>query len=132
LGVLIRGGIDMKIALTSSGRDLKSGLDPRFGRCAYFMVVDGDSMDYEIIENTGLKATGGAGIQSAQRMLDQGVQVVITGNIGPNAMRVLNSGGIDVYIGAGGSLEEVITQFKAGELTKVNSPTVDSHSGLGM
>ena len=41
----------MKVAVTASGKDLDSPIDPRFGRCAYFMIVDTDSMSFEIFEN---------------------------------------------------------------------------------
>ena len=34
----------MKIAVTSTGPALNDSMEARFGRCAYFLVVDTDTM----------------------------------------------------------------------------------------
>ncbi|RLF30267.1 MAG: dinitrogenase iron-molybdenum cofactor biosynthesis protein, partial [Thermoplasmata archaeon] len=77
----------MKIGITSTGKDLSATVDPRFGRCPYFIVIDLDSMEYECIENEYTMAPGGAGIRSAQKIIEKGVETLITGNIGPNAFQ---------------------------------------------
>jgi predicted Fe-Mo cluster-binding NifX family protein len=92
----------MKIALTSTGRELTSAIDPRFGRCNYFIVVDTDSMDVEVFQNENKELDSGAGIQTATFIASKGVQAVITGNCGPNAIEVLSTAGIDLYTGEGG------------------------------
>jgi hypothetical protein len=51
----------MKIAVSSYGKDLNSQIDPRFGRCAYFLIVNTDDMSFEAFENKGVSLTGGAG-----------------------------------------------------------------------
>jgi predicted Fe-Mo cluster-binding NifX family protein len=60
----------MKIAISSMGKDLNAQIDPRFGRCQYFIVVDSDTMEFEAIENPNISAMGGAGIQSGQMMAE--------------------------------------------------------------
>jgi len=75
----------MKICITSEGKDLDSKVDPRFGRCRNFIFFDTDSGNFEAQENTNAQFQGGAGIQSGQLVVSKGVEVVLTGNVGPNA-----------------------------------------------
>ena len=86
----------MKIAVTAERPSLDANLDPRFGRCAYFLIVDTDDYSFQAIENPSIALGGGAGIQSAQMIADQGVQAVITGNCGPNAHKVLSAAGLRI------------------------------------
>lgn len=105
----------MKIVVTANGTDLDSFVDPRFGRCQYFLFVDTETMRLEAAPNTAREATGGAGIQAAQFVVDKGAQVVITGAVGPNADEVLKRSNITVYKGAG-TVSGVIEKFKSGKL----------------
>jgi predicted Fe-Mo cluster-binding NifX family protein len=102
----------MKIVATSTGRDLDSALDPRFGRCAYFAVLDSESGALEAIPNPFLDAAGGAGTQAAQWVLDQGAEILLTGQCGPKAAAVLRDAGIRVVEGASGSLREAAAPFR--------------------
>ncbi|MBW1857312.1 MAG: NifB/NifX family molybdenum-iron cluster-binding protein, partial [Deltaproteobacteria bacterium] len=107
----------MKIAVSSTGTDLNSEIDPRFGRCAYFIIVNTDDMSFEAIENESMSLGGGAGIQSGQFIASTGAKVLITGNVGPNASRTLNAAGLDVIVGVSGSVREAIERYKSGELS---------------
>jgi len=121
----------MKIAFSSTGKDLDSGIDPRFGRCAYFLVVDLDDMSFEAIENESMSLGGGAGIQSGQFIASTGASVLITGNVGPNASRTLNAAGIEVIVGANGPIRDVIERYKRGELSRTDKANVADHFGMG-
>lgn len=121
----------MKVAVSSTGEDLEAQIDPRFGRCQYFIIVDVDSMKYEAVLNESAMASGGAGIQAAQSVAGMGVEAVITGNVGPNAFQTLNASGIKIVTGANGSVSEAVERFKKGELKATANPTVGSHSGMG-
>jgi predicted Fe-Mo cluster-binding NifX family protein len=120
----------MKICITSKGKSLESQVDPRFGRCAYFIVIDPDSMEFETMENSNSQAMGGAGIQSGQMISSKGVKAVLTGNVGPNAFQTLQASGIDIITGVSGSVEEVVRKYKAGEFKPIEDPTVGSHYGM--
>jgi len=89
----------MKIAISSSGKDLDAQLDPRFGRCRHFLIVDTDNMSFEVFDNENATLGGGAGVQSAQFVAAKGIKAVITGNCGPNAMQVLSAAGVQVWAG---------------------------------
>lgn len=119
----------MKVCLSSNGNSADSVLDPKFGRAAYFVIADIDTMNYEIIENDAATSGGGAGITSGQLMVDKGVSAVITGNVGPNAMKVLKSAGIEVYRGLAISVKENLEKFKNGSLSKIDN-TVPEHYGM--
>ena len=119
----------MKICITSTGKDLDAQIDPRFGRCSYFLFINPEDMDVEAVSNESALATGGAGIQAAQRVAQQKVKCVITGNIGPNAFQTLKAAYIEVITGISGRAKDAVDQYKAGNLKKTESATVDSHFG---
>jgi predicted Fe-Mo cluster-binding NifX family protein len=121
----------MKICVSATADNLEAQLDPRFGRCPYLVVVDSETMQFEAIPNMAASSTGGAGIQAAQTMVNKGVKVVITGNVGPNAFKALSAAGVEIVTSASGTVTEVIEKFKKGELEKTGSPTVDGHFGMG-
>ncbi len=120
----------MKIGITSTGENLDADVDQRFGRCKYFLIVDADSMEFEVLSNENAMASGGAGIQTAQTIAKTGVESVVTGNVGPNAFQTLSAAGIKVFTGASGTIKESIEKYKKGELKETESPNVDSHSGM--
>ncbi len=119
----------MKVCITSTGNSIDSKMDPRFGRAAYFVLADTDTDKVEIIENTAAVSGGGVGITSAQLMADKDVKAVVTGNMGPNAMNVLNTAEIEIYRGCDVSVKENIEKFKNSELEKIDT-TVPSHYGM--
>jgi len=121
----------MKVAVSSNGNNLDAQLDPRFGRCAYFLVINPDDMSFEAFENDSAFQGGGAGIQSAQFLSSKGVNAVITGNCGPNAVQTLSAAGVELFSGQAGTVKEVVESFKKGILRPTNEATVDSHFGMG-
>ena len=120
----------MKTAVTSKGTALDDQVDPRFGRCAHFVIVETDDMSFETLVNGNASAGGGAGIQSAQLVADNDVKVVITGNCGPNAFRTLEAAGIQIVIGAAGTVREAVEEYKAGKSKATGGPNVGSHAGM--
>ncbi len=120
----------MKIAITSSGDNLDSQMDPRFGRCQYFVIVDPDTMDFEAMLNESATASGGAGIQAAQTIVNVGINAVITGNVGPNAFDVLSASGIETMTGASGTVRQALELYKNGSLQSAAGATVSSHAGM--
>lgn len=120
----------MKVAVTSRGTTLDDSVDPRFGRCAHFVIVETDDMSFETAANSNATAGGGAGIQSAQLVSEKDAKVVLTGNCGPNAFRTLEAAGIQVVIGIGGTVREAVEEYKAGGLKATGGPNVESHAGM--
>ena len=116
----------MKIAVTSTGGGLDSQVDPRFGRAAFFIMVDTETMEFAAIENENA-AGGAAGIGSAKCVIDEGVEAVLTGNCGPNAERTLSAAGVKLYTGATGKVIQAIELLKSGNFTAAEGPNVQSH-----
>lgn len=120
----------MKVAVTSVGPSLDAPLDPRFGRCSTFVLIETDDMTFEVIENRHTARAGGAGIQAAQLMAQKNVKAVLTGNCGPNAHETLNAAGIDVFVGCSGTISSVVAQFQSGTLRCAAAANVAEHAGM--
>ncbi|MEM3693602.1 MAG: NifB/NifX family molybdenum-iron cluster-binding protein [Candidatus Bathyarchaeia archaeon] len=125
----------MKVAVSATGSDLEAQVDPRFGRCQYFVIVETETMVFEAIPNTIAGAMSGAGIQAAQALAKKGVETIITGSVGPNAYQVLSSAGIRIFIGASGTVRGALESFKRGQLREVKAlgpGGFGTGSGIGM
>jgi predicted Fe-Mo cluster-binding NifX family protein len=120
----------MKIAISAVGQNLDTQVDPRFGRCQNFIIVDTDTMEFEVVANDSAAASGGAGIAAAQAIAGKGVEAVLTGNCGPNAFSVFNSAGIKVITGATGSVKKAIESYRAGKFQASSQPSAGAHSGM--
>ena len=123
--------MDMKIAVSSSGKDLDSQVDPRFGRCAYFVIMETDDMGFEAFNNENIALGGGAGIQAAQFVASKGAKAVITGNVGPNAVQTLSAAGVETFVGQSGTVRESIVRYTKGEINSTSTPNVADHYGMG-
>jgi predicted Fe-Mo cluster-binding NifX family protein len=121
----------MKICVTSQGETIESPVDPRFGRCAWFVFVETDTMKCEAFPNTAADSSGGAGIQAGQFVAEQGAQAVLTGSVGPNAFKTLNAAGIAVFPNAEGTVKQAVLRYKFGEMKQATSPNAASHQGMG-
>ncbi len=121
----------MIICVTSQGDSLDSKVDPRFGRCFCFIFVDSETMEFEAVKNEQAQAMGGAGIQAGEKVVDKDARVLLTGNIGPNAYRTLEAGEVEIITGVGGTVREVVEQYKQDKLESSEGPNVDTHFGMG-
>ena len=121
----------MKICVTATVNSLDAQIDPRFGRCAYLVIVDSETMKFEAIPNIAAGATGGAGIQAAQTITSKGVKLLMTGNVGPKAFQALSAAGIEVVTGSYRTVRDAVEKFKRGKLSKTGAPTVGGHFGMG-
>ena len=123
----------MKICITATGAGLDSEMDPRFGRCGYFLFIDPETMNFEAVQNPNIAAGGGAGIQSAQLVANKGVEALITGQVGPNAFTTLQAAGIKILTRVAGKVRDLAASFKPGQLSSslAQGPTVQSHFGMG-
>lgn len=122
----------MKIIITATSPNIDSSVDVRFGRGAYLIVVDPDTLEWEAHPNAGVGASGGAGSLAAQFASKQQVSSVISGDFGPNAYNALLAAGIDMYLlGTSATVKEAVEHFKAGLLERVGAPTGPGHHSRG-
>jgi len=120
----------MKICITSQGETLDSVIDPRFGRCRYFIFFDTDTGNFRACANPNIEFQGGAGIQSGQLVAAEGAGALITGNIGPNAHQVLSASGISIFTGVCGTVKEAIEGYKTGKYKLSEAPNAGAKSGI--
>jgi predicted Fe-Mo cluster-binding NifX family protein len=118
----------MKLVVTSSGTDLSSSVDLRFGRAKNFILFDTKTNDFTVHDNSqNLNLAQGAGIQAGQTVVNLGAEALITGNVGPKAFNILRAGGIGIYVTEGTTVKEAIEGFKSGTLKRVDDATVEGH-----
>ena len=118
----------MKVAVTAKGVGLSSPVDPRFGRAAYILIIDTETMDIEVLDNSiNVNAFKGAGIQAATTVADKGAEVLLTGYCGPNAFKTVQAAGMKVVSDVSGTVEEVVHAFINGEVVYTDGANVDGH-----
>jgi len=122
----------MKVAISVTDNSLDADIDPRFGRCAFLIVVESDTM--EIVgggRNEFAAAPGGAGTQTAQRAAQLGAEAILTGNLGPNAYNVLKAAKIRTITGVSGPARQAVQDFLEGKLRETQGATAPPHAGMG-
>ncbi len=123
----------MIVAIPSEGDDLAANVEPRFGRCSRFIIVDTETMGFRAVPNTAAAQAGGAGITAAQQVVQEGAKVVIAGEVGPNAFDVLDAAGVKVYAHVTGVIRDAVDMLVAGTLEGAMEATGPAlHSGRGM
>lgn len=102
----------MKVAITSAGPDTGSMMDDRLGRCPYFILLNTATGDTESFVNEAAEASSGAGTKAMQALVDKGVDVIITGRIGPHATAMVSETNMEVVTGKSGKVQDVLDDFK--------------------
>ena len=121
----------MRIAVSAQGDSLESPTSPVFGRCTSYVFVDSETMSFEAAPNPAMSQGGGAGIQAAQFVVNRGAQVVLTGNLGPNAFDVFAAAGVARYPVPEGTVRQAVETFKAGHLEPMDGANVVAHARMG-
>lgn len=118
----------MHIAVTSRGEDLMAEVDSRFGRAPKFIIVDSDTMSFQVVDNKqSLDLPQGAGIQAAQNIIPHSPDVLLTGNCGPKAFKLLDAAGIKVVVGVRGTIKVAVEAYLNGEYTHTTQANVEGH-----
>jgi predicted Fe-Mo cluster-binding NifX family protein len=121
-------GVMMKIAISARGPELEAQVEPRFGRAPYFLIVDTDTMKFEVVPNQeSMLVPQGAGIQTAALVASHRPGAVLTGNCGPKAFHTLQAAGISVVVGVEGSVRDAVQNYQAGKFQPAPGPNVASH-----
>jgi predicted Fe-Mo cluster-binding NifX family protein len=118
----------LKVAITSKGKDMDSMLDERFGRASYFIIADTDSDDFKAFENTNISSAHGTGVQVAQFVVGLGAKALITGNVGPNAMRVIKASGMEAFRANSMTVRKALKSFSEGKLERISDATTGPHN----
>lgn len=119
----------MNVAISAQGSELTALVDPRFGRARWILIINTETGAFTAIDNSAnVDASGGAGVQAATTVASQGANALITGNVGPNAHKVLAAAGIAIHtVGNGVRVCDALDSFRNGDLPVVEQPTVSGH-----
>ena len=118
----------MRIIITSQGDDLEALVDSRFGRAQKFLLVDTETMAFEVIENAkSMNLSKGAGIQASQDVIARKPDVVLTGHCGPKAFGILQAAGVDVVVGVSGKIRDAVQLYMEGKYQPADEANVDAH-----
>lgn len=120
----------MKIALSSNGKTLEDNLDSRFGRCKYFLIYDTETEKLVTLENQAQNLGGGAGVAAAEQIINESIEVLITGHLGPNAFNMITDSGIKAYKGGSIPCYSLIEKYNKGELEEIKEAG-SSHKNKG-
>jgi predicted Fe-Mo cluster-binding NifX family protein len=120
----------MRIAVSSQGENLDAPASPVFGRCPIYLFVEPETMEFEALPNPAMSQGGGAGIQAAQFVVNQGAKAILSGNLGPNAFDVLQAAGVPGYFVPEGTVRQAVDAYKAGQLQPMGAPNVSAHAGM--
>ncbi|HNQ89360.1 MAG TPA: NifB/NifX family molybdenum-iron cluster-binding protein [Verrucomicrobiota bacterium] len=110
----------MKLAVSTQGPEPGSPVDTHFGRARFFRVLDTETGQQTVLDNAdGAGVVQGAGPRAVQRLCRLGVQAVLTGHVGPKARTALEAATIEAYAVEGGTAEEAVRVFMAGQLRAI-------------
>ena len=121
----------MRIVVASQGEDLDAPASPVFGRCPTYVFVDSETMEFDAMPNPASTLGSGAGVLAAQFVVQQGAEVVLAGNLGPNALDVLQAAGVSGYLSTEGTIRQMLEAFKTEQLRPVRGASVAAHAGVG-
>jgi predicted Fe-Mo cluster-binding NifX family protein len=121
----------MKVCITSAGMELDSPVDARFGRSPYFIIVDTETDDVEAFANTCSEQAQGAGTGAAALLVDKGIEVLLTGRIGPKALAAFQATDIRLVEGISSDQtgREALAKFAEG---KYQQPPMSAQPAGGM
>ncbi len=109
----------MKVAVSARGSTPDSDIDERMGRAYWMMIYETRDNSWQAINNeSGRSAINGAGQKTASQLIELGVEVVLTGEIGPRAFRLLNGAGIAIWLGAAGTVMDTLVAWHDGNLRR--------------
>ncbi len=109
----------MKIAVpVLDTRELDAQVSEHFGRAPAFMIVDLNTKEKKVVPNDG-EHFGGTRV-APEILADEGVEVVLCSGLGPRAINMFEQFGIEVYVGASGTVKDAIEAFQSGLLHKAS------------
>jgi predicted Fe-Mo cluster-binding NifX family protein len=119
----------VKVAVSALGPSLDDKVDERFGRAALFLVVDDETLAFDVVDNSSNRnALQGAGLGAAEAIAQCGAISVVTGHLGPKAFRALELAGIAGFCGGGMLVREAVVALKQGRLPRLDEG--EAHAGI--
>jgi predicted Fe-Mo cluster-binding NifX family protein len=105
----------MRIAVTSKGAGLGAWLDPDFESCLQIVIVD-DRDRFEAWMNPYREAGPEDRSALADRLVEERVDIVVTGALSPRSLEKFRAAGIAVFSAAQGAILEIVEAARNGKL----------------
>jgi predicted Fe-Mo cluster-binding NifX family protein len=119
----------MKIGISAEGKDMDENILSTFCGCNFFLIVDTKVNTLRAIVNQTKGLPSEVGGTAGRLVSNQGIDVVITSDIGPQAMEIFERYGIKVYHGEG-KINDIIKQFEKEGLPEITKAAVLRYRGL--
>ena len=116
----------MKVAVSSMTDQLNSKIDPHFIRAKHFIIVDTDSDYYQPLNLSDLKFKDIVQKETTQKLVNSGVDALITSDYPKNAWNEFHEAGIEVFENRHGSVIENIKAFKNDQIKQAKRDTDNS------
>ncbi len=111
----------MIIAITSTGNKLNSNIDSRFGRTKFIIIYNTEKFNFKA-HNNNLNLN-----QTAQNIIEYGADILITGNCGPKAFKVLKTGNINIFSSPISTVEDAIKAYIDNKLEELDNSNIEGH-----
>jgi predicted Fe-Mo cluster-binding NifX family protein len=109
--------LPVKIAVASHGDDLDDTLSPKGEPCTSFLLVDPQTMEFEVVRVESAEAIAQASVNAVRAAARSGATVVITPEIRPVCCEALRALAITVALADPEmTVREAIQQYLSGEL----------------
>jgi predicted Fe-Mo cluster-binding NifX family protein len=106
---------NVKVAIPTMGNNgMDEYVSEHFGRAPTFTLVDLDTNKVRVIPNTS-EHLGGTGYPP-EILANAGVEVILCRGLGPRAINMFEQYGIEVHVGASGTVRDAIQAWQAGRL----------------
>jgi predicted Fe-Mo cluster-binding NifX family protein len=117
----------MKIAISTTNGTSTEPINPRFGRCESFAIFDTQTETWSSLTNPAIEAQGGAGTKVVQFLLENAINVIITGHYGPNAFRAIQASNIEAFQSTSGTPQELVEKYHNHQLTPATQSEKHHH-----
>jgi predicted Fe-Mo cluster-binding NifX family protein len=105
----------MKIAIPSMDNSgLQAAVAGHFGQASFFTIVDTETGNVAVQVNNGQHQGGTQ--TPAEVIADTGAQVVLCRGLGRRAVHFFAEAGIEVFMGAEGTVQEAVDAHRQGKL----------------
>ncbi len=98
----------MKVAISAVRPSLEAQVDSRFGKSRYLIFLDAETMEFESVENPNLMSLMDSGVQMARLVANEGAQLLLTGQCGPQSLELLSKAGVQVFTEVKGTVREAV------------------------
>ena len=114
--------IYMKVCVpTRDDKGLEGTVEQHFGKAPMYTVFDTESEQISVLPNTS-EHMGGVGLPP-EHLSKNGIEIMLCAGLGYKAVKMFESYGIKVFVGASGTVKSTLDAWKAGLLKEA---TVDN------